>query len=191
MTLKSPGLRPRDLCAGGARRVDLTLFGASARRLYSSGARAGGRFVNISFSSVHSYLGRFSLLYGSRGEALRVSFSSLGVKLYSGDWSPIFCLLGRPHPQTTPSLHSRLWVLPITLNETVPPYPPQPSKKLFFYGRWRAKSLLPPSSTPGKKQTNQPFNYGAEAFGLCCFVEGRTLLSSVKGCSLPNSHYHI
>lgn len=171
--------------------MDLTLFGASARRLYSSGARAGGRFVNISFSSVHSYLGRFSLLYGSRGEALRVSFSSLGVKLYSGDWSPIFCLLGRPHPQTTPSLHSRLWVLPITLNETVPPYPPQPSKKLFFYGRWRAKSLLPPSSTPGKKQTNQPFNYGAAAFGLCCFVEGRTLLSSVKGCSLPNSHYHI
>lgn len=26
----------------------------------------------------------------------------LGVKLYSGDGSPIFCLLGRPHPQTTP-----------------------------------------------------------------------------------------
>lgn len=158
LTLKSPGLglRPRDLCAGGVRRVDLTLFGASARRLCSSGARAGGRFVNISFSSVHSYLGCFSLLYGSLGEALRVSLSSFGVKLYSGDGSPIFCLLGRPHPQTTPSLHSRLWVLPITLNETVPPYPPLPSKKLFFYGRWRAKSLLPPFSTPGKtnKQTS-------------------------------------
>lgn len=81
--------------------MDLTLFGASARRLCSSGARAGGRLVNISFSSVHSYLGRFSLIYGSLGEALRVSFSSLGVKLYSGR-EPHILSAG----QTPPADHS-------------------------------------------------------------------------------------
>lgn len=74
LTLKSPGLKPCDLCAGGVRSVDLTLFGAPARRLRSSsGARAKGLLVNISFSS---NLGRFSLLYGSLGEALWMSFSS-------------------------------------------------------------------------------------------------------------------
>lgn len=137
--------------------MDLTLFGASARRLCSSGVRAGGRLVNISFSSVHSYLGRFSLIYGSLGEALRVSFSSLGVKLYSGDGSPIFCLLGRPHPQTTPSLHSRLWVLPITLNETVPPYPPLFSKKVIFLWQMESQeSTAPILHTRKKKKKKQP-----------------------------------
>lgn len=153
MTLKSPGLRPRDLCAGGARRVDLTLFGASARRLCSSGARAGGRFVNISLSSVHSYLGRSSLLYGSLGEATTGVFLLTRSEVVVRGQEPHILLLGRPHPQTTPSLHSRLWVLPITLNETAPPYPALPSKKFIFYGRCRAKSLLPPSPTPGNKQT--------------------------------------
>lgn len=165
--------------------MDLTLFGASARRLCSSGARAGGRFVNISFSSVHSYLGRFSLLYESLVEALRVSFSSLGVKLYPGDGSPIFCQLGRPHPQTTPSLHSRLWVLPITLNEIVPPYPPLPSKKVIFL--WQMESQEFTAPILHTRKTNKPLNCGTGASGLCGFVEARTLL----GCSPPNFHHHI
>ena len=98
---------------------------SSATVLFRS--KGGGPFHEHIFFSPSTLISVAFL--SSTEETLRVSFSSLVVKLYSGERSPIFCLLGRPHPQTTPSLHSRLWVLPITLIMTVPAYPPRLQKK--------------------------------------------------------------
>lgn len=42
-----------------------------------------------------------------------------------------------------------------------------------------------------QKNKNKTLNYVAAASGLCCFVEARTLLNSVKGYSPVNFHYLI
>lgn len=150
----------RPVCGSSGKCESYPLWGASSATalLWSKG---GGPFREHIFS-LYPLLSRSlsSALWVSRRGTVDV-FLLTRVKLYSGDGSPIFCLLGRPHPQTTPSLHSRLWVLPITFNDSSSIPTPAFRKVLLLRQTGSQESAAPILHT----RTNQPktFNYRTAA----------------------------